>query len=162
MTGPAVTPDRRILFVRFASTGGAEGGLSALKNGGVRLGNAAIVERSPTGEVTFRETQDWGMGKSALVGALAAIILPGIGPIIGAAGGALAAYLIDAGFPDPLLRQVGAGFLDPGQSALVALVQTDDTAIAERAVTSVGGTVLGSGTEVDLARIMNQLGGSGA
>jgi uncharacterized membrane protein len=161
MTAPA-SPDKRILIARFAAVGGAEAGLSALRSRGVRLGNAAIVEAAASGEVAFRETQDWGMGKSALVGALAAIILPGIGPIVGAAAGALAAYLIDAGFPDPLLKQVGATFLTAGQSALVALVDAADTDLAQRAVTGVGGTVLGAGSETDLGALLARLGTTGA
>lgn len=147
---------RKIVIARFASAGGAKLGLDQLKGAGARLGNAAVIEREAGGEVRFNETQDWGIGKSAAVGAVAAIILPGIGPIMGALAGGLAAYFIDAGFPDDLLRQLGSG-IEPGTSMLVALVREDDLTHAEQVITSVGGTVIGSGFEPDLAAALTRM-----
>jgi uncharacterized membrane protein len=157
MTAPSTGPDRRIIFARFGSTEAAQQALGALKNGGVRLGNAAYITQNAAGEVSFNETQDWGLGKSAAIGAVAAALLPGIGIFMGAAAGAVAAHFIDLGFPDPLLKQVGSAMLAPGQSALVALVQADDTTHAEQVVTSAGGQILASGTESDLATVLDRV-----
>lgn len=157
MTSPAAANDKRILIARFPSENGAEAAVSRLKSAGVSLGNVAHIEKSASGEVKFHESQDWGLGKSAAVGAIAAIILPGIGLFLGAAAGAAAAYFIDAGFPDALLKQMGTGLLLENQSALVALVQGDQMANAESAITQGGGTVLGSGTESDLARALDAM-----
>lgn len=156
---PAVS--RKIIIARFGSSAGAKLGLEQLKNAGVRMGNGAVIEREADGKVSFHETQDWGIGKSAAVGAVAAMILPGIGMVMGALAGGLAAYFIDAGFPDDLLRQLGSG-LDVGTSMLVALVREEDLARAEQVIGAAGGTVIGSGFEPDLAAAMDRLRPGGA
>jgi uncharacterized membrane protein len=157
MTSPDVAPEKKILIARFPTQEGAEAAVSRLKHAGVPLGNVAHIEKDGAGEVKFSESQDWGLGKSAAVGAVAALILPGIGVVLGAAAGALAAYFIDAGFPDALLKQAGTGLLTANQSALIALVQGDSIVLAERVIGEAGGTVLGSGTESDLARAMDEI-----
>ncbi len=161
MTAPASpAPDRRILIARFDTEGGADGAVTGLKAAGVRLGNVARIKRNADGEVDFTESQDWGVGKSAAVGAVAALLLPGIGPLAGAALGGIAAFFMDLGFPDDLLKQAGSGLLAPGQSAVVALVHAEDTAPAEQQVRAAGGTVLASGAEADLSRALEQARGS--
>lgn len=162
MTSPAASaPDKKILIARFPTSDGAEAAVSRLKSAGVPLGNVAYITKDAAGDVKFHESQDWGMGKSAAVGAVAALILPGIGPILGAAAGALAAYFIDAGFPDSLLKQAGTGLLSNDQSALVALVAANSMSVAERTIGEAGGTVLGTGTESDLARALDSAGNVG-
>ncbi|HNV77368.1 MAG TPA: hypothetical protein PKH96_21995, partial [Gemmatimonadaceae bacterium] len=97
MTVPPSAPppaSRKIVIARYGSTGGAKLGLDQLKNAGTRLGNAAVIEREADGKIGFTETQDWGIGKSAAIGAVAALVLPGIGPVMGALAGGLAAYFI--------------------------------------------------------------------
>ncbi|MEO6447404.1 MAG: DUF1269 domain-containing protein [Gemmatimonadaceae bacterium] len=161
MTVPSGTPGnptltRKIIVASFVQQGGAKLALDQLKNAGVRLGNAAVIEHEISGKVSFHESKDWGLGKSAAVGALAAIILPGIGAVMGALAGGMAAYFIDAGFPDPLLRQMGGG-LEPGSSMLVALVSEGDLGHAESTLVAAGGTVLGSGFEPDLEAAMAKI-----
>ncbi len=158
MTAPSTPPAsiKKVLVASFPLTEGAKGGLERLKGGGARLGNVALIQRLVDGRVEFTETQDWGLGKSAAVGAVAALLLPGIGPIMGAIGGAVAAHFIDAGFPDALLKQMGSG-IPVGTSLMVALVDEADTAHAERIVGEAGGTVVGSGLEADLAQAMSQV-----
>lgn len=151
---------RKIVIARFGTANGAEHGLDQLKNAGARLGNSAVIGREGSGKVTFNETQDWGIGKSAAVGALAAIVLPGIGPVLGAVAGGLAAYLIDAGFPDSLLRQLGSG-LEIGTSMLVALVREEDLTHAEQVIVAAGGTILGSGFEPDLTAAIERMKNAG-
>ena len=152
---------RKIVIARYPTTGGAGIALDQLKNAGTRLGNVAVIERELDGKIGFSETQDWGIGKSAAVGAIAAIILPGIGPVMGALAGGLAAYFIDAGFPDDLLRQLGSG-LEVGSSMLVALVREEDLPHAEQVIASGGGTVIGSGFEPDLAAALERMRAGGA
>lgn len=144
---------RRILISSFTNPGGADAALQLLKAAPVSLGNVAIVTRDENGKVQFNETQDWGMGKSALVGAIAGFLLPGVGTITLAAGGALAAYFIDLGFPDPLLKQMGEG-LDSNSSMLVALVDEAGISRASEVIAQAGGTVLGTSHETDLAAAM--------
>ena len=158
MTAPSTPPPstKRIIVASFSTTDGAKGGLERLKGAGTRLGNAALIQRMVDGRVEFSETKDWGIGKSAAVGALAALLLPGIGLFAGAIAGGLAAHFVDAGFPDALLKQMGSG-IAVGTSLLVALVEEADIAHAERVLTESGATVLGSGLEADLAKAMSTL-----
>jgi uncharacterized membrane protein len=158
MTSPT-GPQKKILVATFNTSDSAKGGLDRLKNAGVRLGNAAVVKRQIGGQVEFSETQDWGIGKSAAVGALAALLLPGIGLVVGALVGGAAAHFIDAGFPDPLLKQMGSG-LSEGTSMLVALVEEADTGHAERVLSESGATVLGSGLEADLSAALEKMRGA--
>ena len=147
MTEPST---RRILIASFDTPKGAERAVGLLKAASIGLGNVALVTREGSGEAEFTESQDWGMGKSALVGAIAGLILPGVGTITLAAGGALAAYFLDLGFPDALLKQMGEG-LAPDTSMLVALVDATAVARAGEVLAGGGGVVLGSTGETDLA-----------
>lgn len=161
MTTPPATPvSRRIVIARFGTSAGAKLCLDQLKNAGTRMGNGAVIEREADGKVSFTETQDWGIGKSAAVGALAAILLPGVGIVMGALAGGLAAHFIDAGFPDDLLRQLGSG-LEVGTSMLVVLVREEDLAHAEQTIVAGSGVVLGSGFEPDLAAALERLRATG-
>ncbi|HYW49862.1 MAG TPA: DUF1269 domain-containing protein [Gemmatimonadaceae bacterium] len=145
---------RRIMIASFTSPQGAEAALDLLKSAAqVDLGNVAVVTRNAAGKVEFTETQDWGIGKSALVGAIAGLLLPGVGTITLAAGGALAAYFIDLGFPDALLKQMGEG-LDMNSSIIVALVSESGVIRAGEVIAQAGGELLGTSQETDLAAAM--------
>jgi uncharacterized membrane protein len=141
---------RRIVIASFTTPKGAESTLDLLKGASVGLGNTAVVTRNESGEVDFTESQDWGVGKSAMIGAIAGLLLPGVGTITLAAGGALAAYFIDRGFPDALLKQMGEG-LAADSSMLVLLVAEADVARATQVIAQGQGTVIGSSTESDLS-----------
>ncbi|WP_411281350.1 DUF1269 domain-containing protein [Gemmatimonas sp.] len=147
---------RRIVIASFNTPNGAEQTLSLLKGATVSLGNTAVVTRDDSGAVQFTESQDWGIGKSALVGAIAGLLLPGVGTITLAAGGALAAYFIDRGFPDALLKQMGEG-LAPDSSMLVLLVADHDVTRATDVLAQGGGTVIGTSTESDLTAAVANL-----
>ncbi len=150
---------RSILIANFNSPDGAETAFGLLKSASVGMGNVAIVTRDADGKVDFTESQDWGVGKSALVGAIAGLVLPGVGTITLAAGGALAAYFIDLGFPDALLKQMGEG-LTVGSSMLVALIETSNVERAKSVVAEGGGVIMGSTHETDLATAMAGIRGS--
>ncbi len=147
---------RRIVIASFITPKGAETTVALLKAATVSLGNTAVVTRDDSGEVSFTESQDWGIGKSALVGAIAGLLLPGVGTLTLAAGGALAAYFIDRGFPDAQLKQMGEG-LAPESSMLVLLVAEHDVARATEVLSQGGGTVIGSSTESDLTAAIANL-----
>ena len=147
---------RKIVIASFSTPMGAEQSLAMITGANVSLGNTAVVTRNESGEVNFTESQDWGIGKSALVGAIAGLLLPGVGTITLAAGGALAAYFIDRGFPDALLKQMGEG-LAADSSMLVLLVADAGVARATEIVTQQGGTVIGTSTESDLTSAIANL-----
>lgn len=147
---------RKIMIASFPAPDGAGRALELLKAAPVRLGNVAQIQRNADGKVEFTESQDWGVGKSALVGAIAGLLLPGVGTITLAAGGALAAYFIDLGFPDPLLKQMGEG-LDANSSMLVALVDESGIVRAGEVITQAGGTMQGTSDETDLAAALATL-----
>ena len=70
---------RKIMIASFPAPDGAGRALELLKAAPVRLGNVAQIQRNSDGKVEFTESQDWGVGKSALVGAIAGLLLPGVG-----------------------------------------------------------------------------------
>ncbi len=154
MTAPQVA--RKIIISSYSTPAGASAALELLKGASVSLGNTATVTRDENGKVDFSESADWGIGKSALVGAIAGLLLPGVGTITLAAGGALAAYFIDLGFPDALLKQMGEG-LSSNSSMLVALVDEASSARAAEVIVQAGGTVMGTSHETDLAAAMANL-----
>ena len=147
------TSSRKIIIASFETPDGASSALELLKAAPVDLGNVAIVRRDQEGKVEFTETQDWGIGKSALVGAIAGLLLPGVGTITLAAGGALAAYFIDLGFPDSLLKRMGEG-LNTSSSMLVALVNDAGLAHAGNVIQQANGQLMGTSSETDLAAAM--------
>ena len=147
---------RRIVIASFITPNGAESTLDRLKGASIGMGNTAVVTRDESGDVKFTESQDWGIGKSALVGAIAGLLLPGVGTIALAAGGALAAYFIDRGFPDAQLKQMGEG-LAPDGSMLVLLVADVDVDRALSVIAENSGTVIGTTTESDLTAAVGNL-----
>ena len=147
-----------ILVATFPNEGGAAGALDRLKASEVKRGNAAIISRGEGGKLQVKETHDWGMGKAALVGAVAALVIPGIGPVIGAAAGAVTAKLTDFGFPDDQLKRLGQG-LTPDSSALVLAVDEPQRAEAERVLLAAGGRVVSGGLDANLAEQLER-GGS--
>ena len=139
-----------IVVATFPDEGGGAGALARLKASGVERGNAAVISRGDGGKLHIKETHDWGMGKAALAGAVAAIVIPGIGPVVGAAAGALTAKLTDFGFPDEQLKRLGEG-LTPDSSALVVAVDDPHRAEAERVLLAAGGQVATGGLDANLA-----------
>jgi uncharacterized membrane protein len=134
----------------FPTHDGADFALARLKTAQVARGNVALLTCDKAGRVRIKETHDWGMGKSALLGGLAAVVVPGIGVVAGLLGGALLAKLIDAGFPDAALRKLGAE-LAPGTSGLAILIDSTQQSIAETVLRQAGGNVLGTGVRADFA-----------
>jgi uncharacterized membrane protein len=139
-----------IVVATFATEDGAAKALPLLQSGNAKAGNAAVISRGDDGKLEVRETHDWGMGKGALVGAAAALLLPGIGLLAGAAAGAIGAKLTDFGFPDDDLKRLGQG-LTPDSSALVVAVEDPARAEVERVLRQAGGQVVSGGLNASLA-----------
>jgi uncharacterized membrane protein len=113
----------------------------------VELRNAAIIACGRDGSTAIHETNDLENGAGALLGALFGGLVgylkdrPVQGAAIGAAGGYLAARLLDLGFDDTTLRAV-AHSLTPDSSALVLAVAIHDLHAVCRRLAPLGGTVL--------------------
>lgn len=149
MTSATPTNPFQIIVAGFHTEDGAGVALQQLKAAGISQGNVAVISRDQQDQLHISETQDWGVKKTAVVGGIAGLLLPGIGTIAGAAAGAIFAKLHDAGFPDEALRQLGSE-LHPRSSAIVALLQQSDQARAEQILTTAGGTLVSGSIAPDL------------
>lgn len=131
----------QLVVASFPSEDGAKKTLGEIKDAKVKRGNAAVISKDEKGKLHIKESQDWGMGKSALVGGIAGFFFLGIGALFGAAAGAVLAALIDAGFPDETLQQMGKD-LQPDQSALVILIDGESTFEVENKMRANGAQVV--------------------
>lgn len=124
----------------------------------VDLHNAAVVVRHGDGKITFHETHDPKTQTTTVAGALAgglAGMLRGNvveGALLGAGAGFVAGKVLDLGFKDDYLKQLGES-LAPGTSAIVAAVEFQhvDEAIRELDQFS-GGRVLRATLPQDVAQ----------
>src|SRR6476659_6912638 len=124
--------------------------------GTLKLGNIAILRKGADGNVTFWETEalreyrrdstfgivlGWLLGAAnTLVGAPLGVA-PGVES--GAALGTEVAAQRDVGFPDDALRQIGQQ-LHAGSSALVTLVEPDQSPLVIAELEKLGGTIVQS------------------
>ncbi len=126
------TEPNEMLIIAYPSETEADDVLKALHQLNhehlVQLKNAAVVVREKSGKVSFHETHDFDAKQGAIVGALAGGLVGKLTggsflgeAALGALGGVAASKILDLGFDDDLLRQVG-GNLPPGSLAIVAVV----------------------------------------
>jgi uncharacterized membrane protein len=142
-----------LVTILFESREKAEEMLEFFKNlqrrGTLKLRNAAVLAKDPSGKVTFRETDDVDAWRGSLFGAIAGglIGLVGgpigvlVGAVAGASAGGVAADLIDMGFPDEFLEKLELG-LEPGKAALVLLVEHEWLDNLSESMAGVEGVVL--------------------
>jgi uncharacterized membrane protein len=124
----------------------------------VALRDAAVVVRQANGQIAIHETRDFTTRQGVLAGALAGGLIGLLrgnalaGGAVGAAGGLVAARVLDLGFPDQYLSAIAAQ-LAPGSSAIVAVV---DFAHVNPAMTVLdqfdGGTILRHTLPADVAQ----------
>jgi uncharacterized membrane protein len=134
-------PDRAEQALSLAKERVASGKLSPI--------DAAVLTKSGTGKVSYRQEHDVSGGRGAAVGAIAGSVTGLLGGPIGvaigaAAGGAVggaAGRWIDTGVPDRYLDDLGRA-LQPGSSALVVLVHPVSADALVQAIEPLGGTVL--------------------
>ncbi|HVP21955.1 MAG TPA: DUF1269 domain-containing protein [Anaerolineaceae bacterium] len=100
------------------------------KDGIVKVSDAAVLVKDKNGKVSVKDTEDVDAKSGALFGAITGGLIgllggaPGVivGAVAGAGTGGVSASLIDLGFPKEFLRDLQDS-LQPGNSALVALVE---------------------------------------
>jgi uncharacterized membrane protein len=108
--------------------------------------NAAVLVKDESGQLAVREAQDVdakrGTRFGAITGALVGLLGGPVGAVIGAAAGAatgrVAARKIDMGFPDEYLKNLQDN-LQPGNSALIALIEHEWTGEVTEALKQFGG-----------------------
>jgi uncharacterized membrane protein len=150
------------LFVAaFKAEGDAEEVLKGLKAAKrervIGIQNAAVLRRDQKGKLHIKETGDWGGGKGAAAGAAVGvavgILTGGTGLLLGAAAaaiGGVAAKLRDSGFSDARLRVLGES-LQPGTSAIVAVIEHTWVAEMEKEMAEVGADVFTVALADDIA-----------
>lgn len=157
----------------FPTLDGAQAAFEELKSVeySIHLDDAAIVRMEEDGKVHVKETHDMGGGKGggmgALIGGALGLLVPGVGTVVGLAGGALvgglAAKLHDAGFPNDQLEALGWE-LKPGTSALLATVDQVSAPSVELLLKGRGGTSITETLAHDIVEAMEaagELAGSG-
>lgn len=151
----------QLIVAAFRDEQGAKGALRDLKrahrSGLIKIENAAVLRKDTKGKLHIRETHDMGGGKGATIGGVAgaaigvlagpALVVPAA---VGALVGGLAAKLRDAGFPDDRLRRVGNG-LQPGSSAIVAVVEHRWVEHVKRELAEEGADILAETLGADIA-----------
>jgi uncharacterized membrane protein len=115
----------------------------------VKLGNIAVLSKDETGKFSFKETGQaealtQGTTIGALCGAIMGMLAGPIGLAAGAAAGTVvgsAVGVIDLGFPDPVLKQLGEQ-LKAGSSALVFLLKPEERDVIVEELQQQGGALI--------------------
>jgi uncharacterized membrane protein len=152
----------QIIVAAFQDENEADQALKTLKEAKkeklISIDNAAVIRKDEEGKLHIKETADMGGGKGAGIGTLVggAIGLIG-GPVgvvaggaLGAVVGGLTAKLYDGGFEDDRLRQIGTS-LQPGTSAIVAVIEHRWVAELERELAEEGADVTTAVLAADIA-----------
>ena len=157
----------QIIVAAFQDENEADQALKTLKEAKkeklISIDNAAVIRKDEEGKLHIKETADMGGGKGAGIGTLVggAIGLIG-GPVGVVAGGALGAIvggltakLYDGGFEDDRLRQIGTS-LQPGTSAIVAVIEHRWVAELERELAEEGADVTTAALAADIAEQLQE------
>jgi uncharacterized membrane protein len=151
----------QVLIAAFGEEKAADEALSELKQakwaGLIGIQNAAVLRRDEKNKLHVKELKDWGGGKGAAFGGAVGAVLgvltgPGI-LVAGAAGaliGGLAAKLRDSGFSNERLNTIGES-LQPGTSAIVAVIEHKWVAEMEKEMAEAGADVLTESIAADVA-----------
>ena len=129
----------------------------AKKEGLIKIENAAVLRKDEKGKLHVKETHDMGGGKGAAlggVGGAAVGLIAGAalaGPVLfGALVGGLVAKLRDSGFSNKRLETLGES-LQPGSSAIVAVVEHTWVAKVEEALAQAEADVMTAEIKADIA-----------
>lgn len=157
----------RVLVAAFQDENGASNQLTKLKElqkqGVIQIEDAAVLHKDSNGKLHIKETADMGGGKGAVIGGVIGGVIgiiagpPGValGAAAGAAVGGLAAKMVDAGFPDERLREIGEG-LKPNSSAIVAVVAEVWVLEAERQMREAGAKTITAALSADIAKQLGE------
>ena len=123
----------------------------------IGIQDAAVITKDKKGKIHIKETADMGGGKGAAFGGVVGAVIGLIaGPAllipvaIGALVGGLTAKLVDTGFDDDRLKQLGDS-LTPGSSAIVAVVEHKWVAEVERELAEAQADVITAALSEDIA-----------
>ncbi|HEX8034309.1 MAG TPA: DUF1269 domain-containing protein [Ktedonobacterales bacterium] len=153
-----------LIVAAFPDEDGASKALTELKEARkeklIDITDAAVIQRAADNKLHIRETGDMSGGRGAVIGGIVGAAIGLVAPPavlvtagVGAAIGGLAARLRDSGFPDDRLRELGEA-LQPGTSALVAVIEHTWVAEVERELAELGARMV---TEEIKAEIASQL-----
>jgi uncharacterized membrane protein len=123
----------------------------------VDLHNTAIIVRDAKGQISIHETNDFTPGQGAvaggLVGGLVGILTGNVakGALLGAGAGFVAARVLDLGFSDEFLRQIGEA-MTQGTSALVLAIEFERVDEAILALDPYHGQILRQTLPPDVAQ----------
>ena len=151
----------QLIVAAFQDEGAAKEALKDLKEasreGLVKIENAAVLRKDEKGKLHIKETHDMGGGKGAALGGVggaavgliagAALVVP---VAVGALIGGLAAKLRDSGFSNQRLETLGES-LQPGSSAIVAVVEHTWVAQVEQALAEAEADVMTAEIQADIA-----------
>jgi len=151
----------QLIVAAFQEEKAAKEALKALKEaksqGLIKIENAAVLRKDDKGKLHIKETQDMGGGKGAVFGGVAgaaigliagpALVVPAA---VGALVGGLTAKLRDTGFSNQRLESLGES-LQPGSSAIVAVVEHTWVDKVEEALAEAEADVMTAEIKADIA-----------
>ena len=151
----------QVIVAAYQEEDAADQALKSLKEAKkdklIGIENAAVIKKDEDGKLHIKETADMGGGKGAgigvlvggAIGLLAGPIGVAAGSALGAAVGGLTAKLYDGGFKDERLRQIGTS-LQPGTSAIIAVIEHRWVAEIERELAEEGAEVMTAALAADI------------
>lgn len=152
----------QVIVAAFQEEDAADETLKSLKEAKkeklISIDNAAVIKKDMDGKLHIKETADMSGGKGAGIGALVGGVIGLLaGPLgiaaggaLGAAVGGLTAKLYDGGFKDDRLRQIGTS-LQPGNSAIVAIIEHRWVSELEQDLIEEGADVVTAALAADIA-----------
>ncbi len=151
----------QVIVAAFQDEKTANNALKALKQasreGLVKIENAAVLRKDEKGKLHIKETHDMGGGKGAALGGVAGATVGLIAgaalaaPVaVGALVGGLVAKLRDTGFSNKRLESFGED-LQPGTSAIIAVVEHTWVAQVEQALAEAQADVIKAEIQADIA-----------
>ena len=152
-----------VVVVRFTEPSNAYKALSVLKQcdaeGRIALGSAAVVERTPTGELRIPENTDniglFGTASGSLIGMLVGVLGGPVGVLVGWGAGALMGGVFDldrAEKSDEALSALGRA-MPPESTAVMATVAEPAVEVIDKEMAKLGGEV----TRRPVAEVMSEL-----
>ncbi len=152
--------EMQVIMANYSSEDGAKEALKTIKSQKLKRGSIAVLSKNEKGKIQVKETDDWGGGKGAVAGAVAAAFIPVVGVIGGAIVGGVAAKLRDGGFPNDKLKAM-AEDLEPGESMIVLLTDSESKAEVEGVLTAGGGELISHAVSADLSAELDEAAESG-
>ena len=151
----------QLVVAAFKDEDSAKAALKELKQAQkeklIKIENAAVLRKDEKGRLHIKETHDMGGGKGAVIGGVGGAAIGLIaGPAllvpvaVGALVGGLTAKLRDSGFSNQRLETLGEG-LQPGTSAIVAVVEHTWVAQVEAALAEAEADVITAEIQADIA-----------